>query len=118
MDQDAEGNPEEERERHHRAHDVISQEPAKRVDVQFVDEVPETLDHILDLLHALPLHTHTHTESEEWLRQQQDYQLEDTHRSITETHGARFAFPQEQEVTRSVLVGGADATAAAAAHFT
>lgn len=57
VDQDAEGNPEEEGEGHHWAHDVVSQELPERVDVQFIDEVPEPLHHVLHLLHALPLHT-------------------------------------------------------------
>ncbi|PWA14338.1 hypothetical protein CCH79_00018499 [Gambusia affinis] len=56
VDQDAERNPEEERERHHRAHDVISQELSECVDVEFIDEVPQTFHHILHLLHALPLY--------------------------------------------------------------
>lgn len=56
VDQDAERNPEEERERHHRAHDVISQELSECVDVEFIDEVPHTFHHILHLLHAFPLY--------------------------------------------------------------
>lgn len=56
VDQDAERNPEEERERHHRAHDVISQELSECVDVEFIDEVPQTFHHILHLLHAFPLY--------------------------------------------------------------
>lgn len=56
VDQDADRDPEEQRERDHRAHDVISQELPKSVDVQFINEVPQPLHHVLHLLHALPLH--------------------------------------------------------------
>lgn len=55
VDQDAEGDPEQQRESHHWTHDVIGQKLPKRVDVQFVDEVPQTLHHVLNLLHTLPL---------------------------------------------------------------
>lgn len=41
-----------------------------------------------------------------------------SYRSVTEAHSAGFAFTQEQEVARRVLVGSADAAAAPTADFT
>lgn len=58
MDQDAEWNPEQQRKDEHRSNDVVGQKLPKGVDVEFVDEIPQTLDHVLDLLHTLPLDTH------------------------------------------------------------
>lgn len=118
MDQDAERNPEQQRERHHWAHDVISQELPKRVDVQFIDEVPETLHHVLNLLHTLPLQRHTHTRPVTLWVSGNSRNKAETHRSITEAHSAGFAFTQEQEVACCILVGSADATAAATADST
>lgn len=55
MNQDAEGDPEDQREDHHRAHDVVRQKLPKRVDVQLVNEIPQPLNDILNLLHTFPL---------------------------------------------------------------
>lgn len=41
-----------------------------------------------------------------------------SYRSIAETNGTRFAFPQEQEMAGGVLVGGAHVAAAPATHLT
>lgn len=45
-------------------------------------------------------------------------ELEETHRSITEPHGARFPFTQEQELAILVLIGDAKATLVTAANLT
>lgn len=45
-------------------------------------------------------------------------QVRGSYRSIAETHGAGFAFPQVQEVSRLVLVRGADTGAVPTADFT
>lgn len=119
MDQDAEGDPEQQRKGHHRSHDVISQKLPECVDIQFVDEVPKTLHDILHLLHALPLQRGTHLSGKASPSHPCVEQcVEETHRSVTIAHCAGFAFAQEQEVACFVLVGGAGAAAAAAADFT
>lgn len=119
VDQDAERNPEEQREGDDRSHDVVSQELPQRVDVQFIDEVPEALHHVLHLLHALPLQReHLHAPGDFKAPAPVLSALRGTYGSVAEAHGAGFAFTQEEEVAGCVLIGSADAAAAPAADFT
>lgn len=120
VDQDAERNPEEQREGHHGAHQIVSQELAQGADVQLLYEVPETLHHVLHLLHALPL--------DRWMSSMSSMSMRintrwitpgvDTHCSVTEAHGARLALPQEQKEPILVLVGLTGTPAGEAADLT
>ncbi|MEQ2178876.1 hypothetical protein GOODEAATRI_018785 [Goodea atripinnis] len=124
LDQDAERNPEKERERHHRAHDVISQELSERIDVEFIDEVPQTFHHVLNLLHALPLYRQKGNlpDPPEYKAERKDVRIGSSdglsHRSIAETHGAGFAFPQIHKVAFPVNEGAADPVSTPTADFT
>lgn len=91
----------------------------KCVNVQFVDEVPQPFNHVLHLLHALPLKRIT-----AWKR---EFLLcfsgfsnpgEPTHALVAEAHGAGFAFAEEEETAIVEDEGSAGAIFVPAANFT
>lgn len=118
MDQDAKWNPKEQRKRHHGSYNVVSKKLPKGVDVQFVDKVPQTLHHILDLLHTLSLRTWSINVSVQQQFSCVGSEMEVTHCSIAKAHGAWFSFTQEQEVTTLVLIRDANTTTIAATNLT
>lgn len=95
----------------------------KRVDVEFINEIPQPLDHILDLLHAFALGQHSHTANRTPGQHLRDifrsmYCTCKTHSLDTEAHSAGLPFAEVQETPVGLDKRGAGAIVLSAADFT